>query len=68
LSDSRLRSGDNIVLICPVMVAQVMRTAGISVPLLIVNKDFVSCLHIGTLQPDTCQVAEEFDLPVVLPS
>ena len=39
----------------------------LSVPLLIVNKDFVSCLHIDTLQPDTCQVAEQFDSPVVLP-
>jgi hypothetical protein len=39
----------------------------LSVPLLFVNRDFVSCLHVGTLQPDARQVAEQFDPPVVLP-
>jgi hypothetical protein len=29
----------------------------LSVPLLFVNRDFVSCVHVGSLEPDPCQVA-----------
>jgi hypothetical protein len=33
----------------------------LSVPLLFVNRDFVSCLHIGAVQPDACQLEEKSD-------
>ena len=41
--------------------------AQLGVPLLFVNRDFVSCFHVGTLQPNAPQVPEPFDSPVVLP-